>query len=368
MTLGNETSVGPAGKGDWRAVEHFHPNKQNAKQFRLPASADFKTVIDEYMRNDNRPVSEIVDSDIPGKGRSKVEFGLDPVADKDKPYFIKVAAPGEPEATLRFKSLDELETHKMEMGTICVPKNSPLFAQLMANGAGSDEKTMAGKRVKAVSAGKKTKQSIDVPESAGLKKEGGVIEVIPEGVNKKIYDAFLKRSDPAMTLDEFVEQKDVKRKVEGSKKSARTKGMVPADIPVPEEQAKRRDQMLDTIGMDKDDVPKMTWRPFSGRNAQGREEYQGALRVLAHDPDPLKIPPQVRADLQRQLKSFETFMKNGSYDETVHRLTLPDGYVLGHWEGGDATPAREGFDYTNARVITKEQNALEEKQRRAAGK
>ena len=63
-------------------------------------------------------------------------------------------------------------------------------------------------------------------------------------------------------------------------------------------------------------------------------------------------------------------MVEGRYDETKHLLRLPKGYVLGHWEGDKfvrdtpETPAREGFDYNNSRVITVEENRREEGERR----
>lgn len=135
-----------------------------------------------------------------------------------------------------------------------------------------------------------------------------------------------------------------------------------------EDKAVSRQRALESMGASTEDPTPINTRSWKD---QGREEYQGALRRLAHEKDPKIIPEPVRADLEGQLKAMEKAMKTGQYDETKHRLKLPEGYVLGHYEGAEGdptTPAREGYDYENARVITVEQNQAEEKLRRERAK
>ena len=146
VSLGNEVEVNSVGPGDFRPIKHFHPNEFNAKQFRLPASADFATVHEEYMRNGNRRVSEVVESPVPGKGLSRVEFGVDPTLDKNAPYFFTVTMPGEKPTTTRFRTLKDLDTHKSDMDTTYVDPTKPLYWQMMGGGAGDGDegKTMAG--------------------------------------------------------------------------------------------------------------------------------------------------------------------------------------------------------------------------------
>src|ERR1700722_7196882 len=117
---------------------------------------------------------------------------------------------------------------------------------------------------------------------------------------------------------------------------------------------------------------------------QGREDYQGRLVELSGARDHEKVPPHLRERLEWQLtrprrdlrdpttgqpRSIEDLMAAGEYDpiNPKHRLSLnkyekgnrshhpPPGsrwkqgpWVLGHLEGPDAQPAREGYDYTHA--------------------
>jgi hypothetical protein len=155
---------------------------------------------------------------------------------------------------------------------------------------------------------------------------------------------------------------------EGPKPKKQPAGDVLGRIPTSEDKAASRQRALESIGASTEDPTPINTRSWKD---QGREEHQGALRRLAHERDPKIIPEPVRADLERQLKAMEKLMETREYDETKHRLRLPKGYVLGHFEGAEGdptTPAREGYDYENARVITVEQNQAEERLRRETAK
>jgi hypothetical protein len=197
-----------------------------------------------------------------------------------------------------------------------------------------------------------------------MEKGGG--NVYPEGVSSDIYKQFQQRSDKSETFEQFAERDDIKKKINKNilEKNSTDRQRV---YSTKEGRKTDRERALESIPFEDFEDP--TPINIRSRKEQGREEKQGALRALAYDPDPDRIPNKVKLDLQRQLSEFEDLMKRGKYDENTHKLRLPKGYVLGHYEGGGEfipyTPAREGFDLNNARVITREQNIAEENQRRA---
>lgn len=179
---------------------------------------------------------------------------------------------------------------------------------------------------------------------------------------------------PPKTIEEYEERFGKIERVETGDLSRKQKEKIARDtrnnrlhqIPVAEERAARLEQERAERGIAKADDP----TPLNTRSwkEQGRDDRQGALRRLAFEEDPAIVPPAVASDLRDQLKKLEKVMAEGRYDESKHEhaLKLPKGYVLGHWEGNEfladtpETPAREGFDYNNSRVITKEENDAEE--------
>ena len=83
VSVGDETSVSGPAKGSWKAVLHYHPNPDNAKQFRMPAPADFMGMMRAFVSG-RRSVREFLEYEIPGMGRGRTEFGIS--ADNDQPF------------------------------------------------------------------------------------------------------------------------------------------------------------------------------------------------------------------------------------------------------------------------------------------
>ena len=79
--------------------------------------------------------------------------------------------------------------------------------------------------------------------------------------------------------------------------------------------------------------------------AQGRENKEDWMTLHEHDPNQ---PAHVRGWLKNEQRRF---MRTGKPPRT------PKGYVMGH---GPATPAREGFDYSNATLTHEDLNQMQE--------
>jgi hypothetical protein len=99
VTVGSETAVHPPASGNWEGVLHYHPNPYNAKQFRLPAPADFLGLMHKFVAG-GRSVREFLEYDIPGIGRGRTEFGIS--QDNSKPFYVRVFLPNGSSSTLRF--------------------------------------------------------------------------------------------------------------------------------------------------------------------------------------------------------------------------------------------------------------------------
>jgi hypothetical protein len=85
---------------------HYHPNPTNTLTFRLPAQADFNTLFIRAFR-ENRLVAEFVEYDIPGVGRGRTEYGIDP-SYPDRSLFVRIHhADGTVDPPMRFASSNE---------------------------------------------------------------------------------------------------------------------------------------------------------------------------------------------------------------------------------------------------------------------
>jgi hypothetical protein len=80
-------------------VVHFHPNKSNVLTYRLPAPQDFQSTIVRFSRT-GEAVREVVEFDIPGLGRGRTEFGIEPVPG-DR-FYVKIQRADGRVETLRF--------------------------------------------------------------------------------------------------------------------------------------------------------------------------------------------------------------------------------------------------------------------------
>jgi RHS repeat-associated protein len=94
----------------------------------------------------------------------------------------------------------------------------------------------------------------------------------------------------------------------------------------------------------------LVWVDPLGLVSQGREFRLDWLEVNEFDP---KQPRHVRGWLQQE--------RNRTARGRATTPRTPPGYVLAH---GRTTPAREGFDYSNARLSWEYLNKVEERMRR----
>jgi Domain of unknown function (DUF4157) len=103
--------------GEWAALVHYHPNARNVLTYRLPAPQDFAGAEWRFSLT-RRPIREVVEFDVPGVGRGRTEFGLEP---GDKPYYVKITQPDGRSATLRFADRDAYHKYWRERTTYLEP-------------------------------------------------------------------------------------------------------------------------------------------------------------------------------------------------------------------------------------------------------
>jgi hypothetical protein len=99
VRIGSETGVSsPSGIG-WNALLHYHPNEGNVLTFRLPAPQDFRGLLFRLM-GEGTLVREFIEFDIPGVGRGRTEYGIDP--GNREPFYVTINRPDGTSQTLRF--------------------------------------------------------------------------------------------------------------------------------------------------------------------------------------------------------------------------------------------------------------------------
>lgn len=73
VRVGDAMSVRSPEVGNWETVMHYHPNRANVLTYRMPAPADVQgTAIDAF--RGGRAITEFVEYDIPGAGRSRAAY------------------------------------------------------------------------------------------------------------------------------------------------------------------------------------------------------------------------------------------------------------------------------------------------------
>jgi hypothetical protein len=100
VAVGGETSVGPPSDGgSWEGVLHYHPNPQAARQFGLPAPADFLDMMRKFVATGSS-VREFLEYEMPSIGRGRTEFGI--TAGAEMPFYVTVFLPDGTSSTFRF--------------------------------------------------------------------------------------------------------------------------------------------------------------------------------------------------------------------------------------------------------------------------
>jgi hypothetical protein len=123
IMIGNETGVRAPSDFSWNAVLHYHPNENNALTFRLPAPQDFKSLMMRYV-SEGVMVREFIEFDIPGVGRGRTEYGIDP--GNAEPFYVRIHQPDGSSRTLRFAHDGHYSAYWGDR-TIVVPKDSPVY-------------------------------------------------------------------------------------------------------------------------------------------------------------------------------------------------------------------------------------------------
>jgi len=130
VRIGSEGSVGaPLGEHGWNAVVHYHPNPGNVHTYRLPAPADFSGLIVRYLV-EGRPVREFVEFDIPGVGRGRTEFGIEP--GNPEPFYVRINLPDGTQRTTRFAHDGAYRSYWGER-TVYVEPGSPEYQQMFVD-------------------------------------------------------------------------------------------------------------------------------------------------------------------------------------------------------------------------------------------
>ena len=129
--IGIETRVhGPDSPGPWVALVHYHPNPAGALTFRLPAPADFNGLYGPHARNRNQLVREFVEYDMPGVGRGRTEYGIDPAHPRE-PFYVRIHRPdGTVDAPLRFADRDAYQAYWSQR-SVFVEKGTQQHAEML---------------------------------------------------------------------------------------------------------------------------------------------------------------------------------------------------------------------------------------------
>jgi hypothetical protein len=127
VMIGDETGVSAPGRSGWDAVVHFHPDGGTRLTFRLPAPHDFQGLMFRYLESGG-PVREFVEFDIPGVGRGRTEYGIEP--GHAEPFYVRIHRPNEAPQTLRFAHDGAFRAYWGER-TVFVEPGSPLYEAMV---------------------------------------------------------------------------------------------------------------------------------------------------------------------------------------------------------------------------------------------
>jgi hypothetical protein len=127
VMIGDETGVSAPGRSGWDAVVHYHPDGGTRLTFRLPSPHDFQGLMFRYLEGGG-PVREFVEFDIPGVGRGRTEYGIEP--GHPEPFYVRIHRPGDAPQTLRFAHDGAFRAYWGER-TVFVEPGSPLYEAMI---------------------------------------------------------------------------------------------------------------------------------------------------------------------------------------------------------------------------------------------
>lgn len=125
--IGDETGVSTPARSGWDAVVHYHPDGGTRLTYRLPSPHDFQGLIFRYLSRGG-PVREFIEFDIPGVGRGRTEYGIDPA--HAEPFYVRIQRPNETPQTLRFAHDGAFRAYWGER-TVYVEPGSPLYEAMI---------------------------------------------------------------------------------------------------------------------------------------------------------------------------------------------------------------------------------------------
>lgn len=127
IMIGSETGVRAPEAAGWNALVHYHPNEGNALTFRLPAPQDFRGLMFRFFA-EGVAVREFIEFNIPGVGRGRTEYGMEPgVAE---PYYVRINQPDGTSRTIRFANDGHYSAYWGER-TVAVPEGSPVYDSMI---------------------------------------------------------------------------------------------------------------------------------------------------------------------------------------------------------------------------------------------
>lgn len=121
VAVGSETGVRAPEPHGWNALLHYHPNPEQALTFRLPAPQDFSGLMFRYV-GEGGHVREFIEFDVPGVGRGRTEYGIDPL--HDEPFYVRIHQPDGRSQTIRFSD-DGTYSAYWGSRTVAVEPGSP---------------------------------------------------------------------------------------------------------------------------------------------------------------------------------------------------------------------------------------------------
>ena len=127
VMIGTETGVRAPQPHGWNAIVHFHPIPEGTLTFRLPAPQDFNGLLMRYFAEGTH-VREFVEFDIPGVGRGRTEYGIDPA--NPEPYYVRIHQPDGTTQTLRFAHDGAYHAYWGER-TVYVEPGSPAYEAMI---------------------------------------------------------------------------------------------------------------------------------------------------------------------------------------------------------------------------------------------
>jgi hypothetical protein len=126
VMIGKATAVDPPEMGGpWRAVVHYHSNPGHALTMRMPAAADVEGAI-AFARETGRPVTEFVESPLPGGGRGITAYTVTP----DGKITIEYVRPNGERITQPYEDLSAYRT-ELNSRDVMLDPTSPHYREVM---------------------------------------------------------------------------------------------------------------------------------------------------------------------------------------------------------------------------------------------